>query len=90
MSWEEDAARKGDHLASIQVRAVNEPGALGKIAAVVGNSHGNITNLKLTERGLQTFLILIDIEVRDVRHLTDILAALRTLTVVETVERLRG
>ncbi|MDA0338983.1 MAG: bifunctional (p)ppGpp synthetase/guanosine-3',5'-bis(diphosphate) 3'-pyrophosphohydrolase [Proteobacteria bacterium] len=90
LSWEKGAADRSYHLSSIQVLATNEPGVLGKIATLVGKSHGNITNLKLGERGLQVFTILIDIEVQDVKHLTDILAALRTLTVVESVERLRG
>ncbi len=90
VSWEPDADRQGYHLASIDLRAANEPGALGKISTIVGKSHGNITNLKLTERNLQFFSMLIDIEVQDVRHLTDIIAALRTLNVVEAVERVRG
>ena len=90
VSWEPDADRQGYHLSSIQLYAANEPGALGQIATIIGKSHGNMTNLKLTERNLQHFGILIDIEVQDVRHLTDIIAALRTLSVVESVERLRG
>jgi len=90
VSWDPDADRKGYHLSSVEVRATNEPGALGKIATIIGKSHGNMTNLKLTERNLQQFTMLIDIEVQDVRHLTDIIAALRTLTVVQAVERIRG
>ncbi|MFN3232104.1 MAG: RelA/SpoT family protein [Alphaproteobacteria bacterium] len=90
LSWEADADRQGVHLAGIEVRATNEPGALGKISTIVGKSHGNITNFKLTERNLEFFTMVIDIEVQDVKHLTDIIAALRTLTVVESVERERG
>ncbi|MBI1180749.1 MAG: RelA/SpoT family protein [Alphaproteobacteria bacterium] len=90
LSWEPDATRHGFHLASIEVRSHNEPGALGKISTLIGKNHGNITNLKLTERSLRVFTLLIDVEVQDVKHLTEIIAALRTLTVVEAVERVRS
>ena len=90
LSWEPDAARHGYHLASIEVRSQNEPGALGKISTLIGKNHGNITNLKLTERTMRVFTMLIDLEVQDVKHLTEIIAALRTLTVVETVDRVRS
>jgi hypothetical protein len=38
---------------------------------------GNITNLQITNRSLDFFEILVDIEVQDLRHLTNIIAALR-------------
>ncbi|MDX1580725.1 MAG: bifunctional (p)ppGpp synthetase/guanosine-3',5'-bis(diphosphate) 3'-pyrophosphohydrolase, partial [Alphaproteobacteria bacterium] len=90
LSWEPDAWRTGYHLSTITLSCVNEPGALGQIATMVGRSQGNITNIKLVERTVRAFSIVMDIEVRDVKHLTNIIAALRTLTVVAGVERLRG
>ena len=68
----------------------NEPGVLGKLATLVGKNQGNITNLNMTDRRQQLFTLRIDIEVQDVKHLTDIIAALRALAVVESVERIRG
>ena len=41
---------------------------------------GTVSNqmrVKITNRSLQFFDIIVDIEVRDLKHLTDILAALR-------------
>jgi guanosine-3',5'-bis(diphosphate) 3'-pyrophosphohydrolase len=90
LSWEPDAAHHGFHLASIEVRSRNEPGALGKISTLIGKNQGNITNLKLTERSVKVFTMLIDVEVQDVKHLVEIIAALRTLTVVESVDRVRS
>jgi len=60
------------------------------LATLVGKNQGNITNLKMTDRSQQLFTLRIDIEVQDVKHLTDIIAALRALAVVESVERIRG
>ena len=51
---------------------------------------GNISNLKITNRSLDFFEMMVDVEVSDVRHLTNIIAALRATPVVNSVERARG
>ena len=56
----------------------------------IGKNQGNITNLKFTNRSVDFFEMLIDIEVRDVRHLTNIIAALRATPIITSVERARG
>ena len=90
VSWDPKAKESGMHPSSITIRAINEPGALGKIATLVGKNHGNMTNLKMQERNLQYFSMNIDMEVKNAKHLINIVAALRTLGVVESVERVRG
>ena len=84
---------KGDdagHVGRISVTLGNEPGSLGSLTTVIGKHHGNITNLKITNRSADFFEILVDIEVTDVRHLTNIIAALRATPVINSVERARG
>ncbi|MGH7003124.1 MAG: RelA/SpoT family protein, partial [Alphaproteobacteria bacterium] len=71
----------------LQVTVSNEPGALGTITTVIGKYQGNIHNLRFTTRSADFFDMLIDIAVRDVRHLTTIMAALRGQKVVAAVER---
>lgn len=90
VSWDPKAKESGMHPSSIMVRAINEPGALGKIATLVGKNQGNMTNLKMRERSLQYFSMNIDVEVKNAKHLTNIIAVLRALGVVESVERVRG
>lgn len=90
VSWDKKAYESGLRPSSIKLRAVNEPGALGKIATLIGKNRGNMTNLKLLERNLQFFTMGVDIEVKNIKHLTNIIAALRALAVVESVERIRG
>jgi GTP diphosphokinase / guanosine-3',5'-bis(diphosphate) 3'-diphosphatase len=46
--------------------------------------------LKITNRSPDFFEIMIDIEVGDVKHLTTIIAALRSNPVINSVERARG
>jgi GTP pyrophosphokinase len=46
--------------------------------------------MKVTNRNPLFFEFTVDIEVRDVAHLQNILGALRVNTVVESVDRVRG
>jgi GTP pyrophosphokinase len=88
--WDTHAAQGDLSVARILIRAKNAPGSLAALATVIGNNGGNIFNLKIVDRGALTFEFLVDIEVRDVAHLQNILGALRVNAAVESVERLRG
>ena len=61
----------------IHVTLDNEPGSLGSLTTVIGKGGGNITNLKITNRSRDFFEILVDVEVQNLRHLTNVIAALR-------------
>ncbi len=78
------------HVGRIHLAVLNVPGSLGDLSTVIARNDGNISNLKITERSTQFFNMLIDIEVRDVKHLTDIIAALRADPAINSVERARG
>ena len=68
----------------------NETGSLSKLTTAIAKNNGNISNLKITSRSLDFFEMLVDIEVKDVRHLGNIVAALRAVTSVSSVERERA
>ncbi len=78
------------HVGRLTVTLTNEPGSLGSLTTIIGKNQGNITNLKFTNRSADFFDMLIDIEVASVRHLTNIVAALRAAPVINSVERARG
>src|SRR5436309_11019262 len=91
--WLDVAWSNGDdaiHVGRLNVTIANEPGNLGSLTTVIGKQGGNISNLKITNRSLDFFEIMIDIEVGDVKHLTTIIAALRATPVINSVERARG
>ncbi len=90
VSWEEEGDGAVSHVGRIQLTVVNEPGTLGSLTTIIGKNDGNITNLKVVNRTAQFFDMMIDIEVRDVRHLTNIIAALRATPVVNSVDRAYG
>ncbi len=90
VSWGGHAAEAGPSLARVSVRVKNVPGSLGAVMTVIGNNGGNIFNMKVTDRNALFFEFQVDIEVRDVAHLQNILGALRVNAVVESVDRVRG
>jgi guanosine-3',5'-bis(diphosphate) 3'-pyrophosphohydrolase len=90
VAWNREGDRETGHVGRINVTLGNEPGSLGSLTTVIGKHHGNISNLKITNRSADFFEILVDIEVTDVKHLTNIIAALRATPVINSVERARG
>ena len=88
VSWEAEGT--DENVGRINVVLANEPGSLGTLSTVIGKSGGNITNLKITNRTTDFFEMLIDINVSDLRHLTNIIAALRATPVINSVDRARG
>jgi GTP pyrophosphokinase len=89
IAWDIDADGQ-PHNARIKVVIANEPGSLGVLSTVVGRDGGNISNLKITDRSSDFFELLLDIEVADVKQLTNIVAALRATSVINSVERARA
>jgi GTP pyrophosphokinase len=90
VGWDNGSGDAEIHVGRLHVVLNNEPGSLGNISSVIGKSEGNISNLKITRRSLDFFEMMIDVEVKDVRHLTNIIAALRATPSVSSVERARG
>jgi GTP pyrophosphokinase len=77
------------HVGRLHVVLANEPGSLGNVSTVIGKNGGNITNLRFTTRSTDFFEMLIDVDVKDVKHLTNIIAALRASPSISSVERAR-
>jgi guanosine-3',5'-bis(diphosphate) 3'-pyrophosphohydrolase len=75
--------------ARITVMAMNEPGSLAQVAAVVAEHDGNIENITMTRRTDDFVEMTIDISVWDLKHLTAILQQLRGKSVVNSAERAR-
>lgn len=87
VGWDIAAATTDKHVSRIHVVIANEPGSLGSLSTVIGKTGGNISNLKITNRTTEFFEIMVDVEVRDLNHLSDIMAALRATPVINSVER---
>jgi GTP pyrophosphokinase len=82
--------RPGDKAAFIgrvSVISNNSPAALASIANAVAKQDGAIANLKVVHRQQDFFEALVDVEVKDVRHLGQVIAGLRGAAGIAQVER---
>ncbi|GAJ30634.1 RelA/SpoT family protein [Acidomonas methanolica] len=78
------------HVGRVSVVAVNEPAVLATLTNTASKHHGSVLNLKIVNRQLDFMEILVDLEVRDLRHLATLIAALRAAQGVMQVERAKG
>ena len=90
LQWTPEAERNTVSQARLRATIRNAPGVLGQVCTIIGEAGGNIIGLRMNMRPSGFFDVDIDMDVRDARHLTNIAAALRACTAVETVERPRG
>jgi guanosine-3',5'-bis(diphosphate) 3'-pyrophosphohydrolase len=74
----------------IHVTTANRRGALALLAKTVSDAQGNIINVKTLKRSPDFFDFEFDVEVEDNKRLTQIVAALRALAVVDSAERVKG
>jgi len=88
VTWDIDPDRPQRFPARISVTAVNAPGSLAEIAEIIGESGGNIDNLKMARRAADFTVMYIEVEVYDLVHLNHIVAGLRAKPIVAKVERL--
>lgn len=75
------------YLGRVKIILPHETGSLATVANSIAKDEGNITNLKIANRSTDFFEMIIDIEVRDLKQLNIIIANLRTIPLIHSVER---
>jgi len=93
VGWETAGPRDGGgapFTGRISVIAANEPGALASLTNAVAKQDGTISNLKIVNRQQDFIEILVDADVRDLLHLSKVIAGLRSAAGIKSVERARG
>lgn len=65
----------------------HQTGALASVLALVAQDDANISNVKFNERSADVFRIELDLEVRDAKHLSDVITALRASKFVSSIDR---
>ncbi|WP_150004597.1 RelA/SpoT family protein [Iodidimonas muriae] len=89
LAWQTQEDTPAFFAGRLKLIVLNEMGALANIASLVAKQGGNISNLKITERDHEFYTMLVDVEVRNVRHLIEILTSLRASRGVNSADRLR-
>ncbi|MCX7899911.1 MAG: DUF5913 domain-containing protein, partial [Methylocystis sp.] len=88
--WDIDPESRALFPARIVVAAINEPGALGALATLIGETGANIDNIGFKAQSPDFREMTFDLEVVDLKHLNDIISRLRASPVVSKVERVVG
>ena len=90
VGWNLRALGTAGHMARISIIAANEPSALADLANAVAKHEGAVANLKIVNRQQDFVEILADVEVRDLLHLSKVIAGLRGVRTIKSVERAKG
>jgi GTP pyrophosphokinase len=86
VAWD-SSGQDDTYIGRLRVSLSHETAALASVANVIAKDEGNISNLKITNRSSDFFDLLIDVEVKNARHLNNIIASLRAKNTVQSVER---
>lgn len=90
VSWGDGPDSPESHVGRLNVTFENKPGGLGTVSTVIGKNGGNIVNLKITNRSLDFWDIIVDVYVNDTKHLSNVIAALRATPEITSVDRAKG
>ena len=71
----------------MRIEVANRPGVLAQVAAAIAEAGSNIENVEYKERDLTTATMLFTIEVKNRKHLADVMRRVRRLQVVTAVRR---
>ena len=87
LSWQAHDDNTEIYIGRVDIMLKHVSGSLASVLALVAQDDGNVSNIKFTERSVDIFRIELDLEVRDVKHLTDVMSALRASKFVNSIER---
>ena len=85
--------RTAEHAAStgrITATLEHVPGALADVTRIIGEAGGNLTSIKTLKRSTTFFDMIMVVDVRDNRHLSQIIAAMRASSYVVAAHRTRA
>ena len=86
IGWDREVS--GDFAAALRIEVENRPGVLAQVAAAIAHAESNIDRVEYLERDTHTAAIRFSIEVRDRKHLAEVMRRIRRLGVVHGVGRL--
>ncbi len=88
IAW--DRHIKGDFKVALKVVVDNKPGVLATVAAAIAERDSNIDTVEYQERDINTAAMLFVIEVKNRKHLADVVRRVRRAPVVHGVNRFIG
>ncbi|MDQ2803044.1 MAG: DUF5913 domain-containing protein, partial [Pseudomonadota bacterium] len=89
VGWNLATLGTGGHTARISVVAVNEARALADMTNSIAKQDGAVANLRIVNRQQDFLEALLDVDVRDLLHLSKVIAGLRGVAGTKSVERVK-
>ena len=90
IEWDTDENNGGMFIARATLVLLDEVGSLSSITSLIADYGGNIVNLQLQRNESNFCDVQMDMEVRDLKHLNQILSALQGLSVIAQLRRISG
>ncbi len=87
LRWDPETARTQPHQTSVSLTFAHETGALATVCKVIADLNADITQLEFTERKPDFYRARIDLEVRDVKHVSQIVTMLNAQPMVHEARR---
>jgi len=89
LKWREN---RGEYRAasSIELTVRNEVGGLSELASVIARYNVSVTNIRFTKRTPDFFDLVIDVGVKDIQNLTQLLTAMRATNTTISAQRREG
>ena len=85
IEWDRDV--QGDYRAELRIEVINRPGVLATVAAAIAAADSNIENVEYVERDAAAATLLFTIEVKNRKHLADVIRRVRRTGVVSGAYR---
>jgi RelA/SpoT family (p)ppGpp synthetase len=87
LKWDNDASHDRMYDTRLSLTVANKIGALAIISRTIGEFGANISNLSMNQRDEDFCLLEMDLVVRDLNHVKEIISALRGSRLVNRVKR---
>ena len=68
-----DGPSSAYYTSSVDITLANQAGVLGRICTLIGRNNSNISNLEFVDRKPDYYRMLVDLEVRDIDHLSELI-----------------
>ena len=85
VEWEENIDR--DFATQIRMYATNQRGVLATVAAAISEQEANILNVEIQDKDDRDTLLSFDLEVRDRRHLAQVIRRIRRIKHISHISR---
>ncbi len=87
--WEDEGIDGEVFVARMEATLKHQKGSLAKLANIIAEAEANINNIRIINRAVDFFELLLDVEVRNLKHLEEIVELLRQEKSIQSIIRVK-